>query len=431
MADGTGIDPDLAQEIMARAEAGENGFESAADIFERMNAHDRSNSTEPRATWTVPPLTWRDPATIPRRVFLYGTYYARGFVSATVGDGGIGKSLLKISEALAMATGRDLLGIKPTERVPVLYWNGDDPAVEVERRISAVCEHHSIDGGQLAAEGWLYVGAREKQPLILGELKHGRVVIDQNMIDDVGAFITDHSIGFAAFDPLKATHRLPENDNTYMDAIADAFTVIAERSNAAIALEHHTRKPASGQLEATIADARGAGAIINKVRLSRVCNAMTMALAEKARISEDDRRFYFRADSGKGNIAPPSKATWFRIIPVPCANGQDTPTVVPWKFPGVFDGVTTDHMHCVRAIAAQGQYRKDSQADDWIGHAVAEVVGLDIDDEAGVAQVKAILKEWFKNGVLATETREDSNRMKRPFVIPGAWNEPASPSDER
>jgi len=81
----------------------------------------------PRNPWTVPVLSWRDPETIPRRVFLYGHCYARGFVSATIADGGVGKSLFKIVEFLACATRRPLLGITPTERIRVLYWNGDDP----------------------------------------------------------------------------------------------------------------------------------------------------------------------------------------------------------------------------------------------------------------------------------------------------------------
>jgi RecA-family ATPase len=265
----------------------------------RANGHDKA----PRgARWTVPAMTWRDPATIPRRVFLYGHYYARGFVSATVADGGIGKSILKIAEILAMATGRDLLGIAPQERVRALYWNGDDPYEEVERRIFAVCEHHGIDAKRLMDERWLYVGTRDKHPLNLADMERGRVVINHNLIEEMCAFIKNNEIGFAAFDPFKACHRASENDNTDIDAVAQAFSTIAERTNAAIGLDHHIRKPAYGQGEATTADARGASALINKVRLSRVCNLMTPAQAVEARIKEDDRRRYFRVDYGKGNI---------------------------------------------------------------------------------------------------------------------------------
>src|SRR4029077_7588428 len=171
--------------------------------------------------WSVPAMAWRDPAAIPQRVFLYGHYYARGFVSATIADGGIGKSILKLAEFLAIATGRNLLGIIPHERTRVLYWNGDDPLVEVERRISAICEHHDIDAKKLLGEQWLFVGTRERQPLILGEIERGKVVINRDVVEDICAFIKDNEIGFAAFDPFKACHRLPENDNTNIDAVAE------------------------------------------------------------------------------------------------------------------------------------------------------------------------------------------------------------------
>jgi hypothetical protein len=380
-----------------------------------------------RLPWSVPVFAWRDPATVPRREFLYGRSYARGFVSATVADGGIGKSILKIAEILALATGRGLLGVPPMVRVRCLYWNGDDPYVEVERRIHAVCAHHNIDGAKLFGEGWLFVGTRDKQPLTIGEINRGGLVINAAARDDICAFIRDNEIGFAAFDPFKSCHRVPENDNTSIDAVADVFNVIAERTNAAIALDHHIRKPAFGQGEATTADSRGAGSLINKVRLSRVCNPMTESQAIEARIKEDERGRYFRVDKGKGNIAPPSKATWFRIVSVPCPNGEDTPTVEPWTFPTAFDSVTTDHMHRVRAMAGNGKYRKDPRADDWIGNAVAEVVGLDLDDEADRKQVNSMLKTWFGNGVLITKNAKDEHRKARPYVVPGNWNEEVAP----
>src|SRR5262245_8429320 len=386
-----------------------------------------NGKTQPNVPWTVPAFVWRDGATVPKREFLYGHCYARGFVSATVADGGVGKSLLRIAEFLAMATGRNLVGIMPTERTRVLYWNGDDPYVEVERRIHAVCEHYNIDLRELTDQGWLFIGSRDKQPLYVAEMHRGVAVANERIIADICAFIREHEIGLACFDPVKALHRVPENSNTDMDVVADVFNLIAERTNAAIGLDHHIRKPAFGQGEATTADARGATALINKVRLSRVCNPMTSQQALDARIKEDDRRRYFRVDSGKANIAPPGKAAWFKIISVPCANGQDTPTVVSWTYPNAFDKVTPDHVSRVRSMASQGSYRKNAQSEDWIGNAVAEVLDLDLDDDADRKQVKLVLKTWFDNGLLTTEGRLDQWRKEKLYVVPGNWNEPAAP----
>jgi hypothetical protein len=416
----------------AAGDAGDNGDGATEDRDDDAedDAVDTNKATHkttdkiaaPRTPWTVPVLTWRDPATIPRRIFLYGHYYARGFVSATIADGGMGKSLLKIAELLACATGLPLLDIMPTERVRVLYWNGDDPYVEVERRIHAACQHYKIDLKKLLEERWLFVGTREAQPLCLAEMKgRGSVAINQNAIADICAFVKENDIGLACFDPLKSVHRVPENSNDDMDIIGDAFNVIAAHTNAAIGLDHHIRKMAFGQTEATAADARGATALINKVRLSRVLNLMTPTLATQARIKEDDRRRYLRADGGKANIAPPTKATWYKIVAVPCANGESTPTVEAWTYPNAFDVVTPEHMHRMRKMAAEGHYRKDSRAEDWIGRAVAKVLDLDLEDEADRKQVKNILKTWFANGVLAVKLEKDEGRHKRAYVVPGNW----------
>jgi hypothetical protein len=64
-----------------------------------------------------------------------------------------------------------------------------------------------------------------------------------------------------------------------------------------------------------------------------------------------------------------------------------------------------------------GAYRRDPQADDWIGKAVAEV--LDLDEEADRKQVRAILKTWFASRVLTTAERKDENRHAKKFVVPG------------
>jgi hypothetical protein len=143
--------------------------------------------------------------------------------------------------------------------------------------------------------------------------------------------------------------------------------------------------------------------------------------ATAARIKEDDRRRYFRADGGKANIAPPAKATWFKIVSVDCANGDHTPTATAWTYPNAFDAVTPEHMHRMRTMAAEGKYRKDSRAEDWIGRGVAEMLDLDRDDEADRKQVKDILKTWFANGVLEVKPQKDGTRHERAYVVPGNW----------
>jgi hypothetical protein len=89
-------------------------------------------------------FAWRDPKTIPPRKYLYGGHLIRKFASAKFAPGGVGKSILALTEAIAMATGRALLGITPRQRCRVWYWNGEDPREETEPRIAAICLHFGI-----------------------------------------------------------------------------------------------------------------------------------------------------------------------------------------------------------------------------------------------------------------------------------------------
>jgi hypothetical protein len=111
------------------------------------------------------PYVWREPSSIPRREFLYGFHLIRKFTSAKFAAGGVGKSILALTEAIAMATGRPVLGIRPRQRCRVWYWNGEDPRDETDRRIAAICLHFGIAASEL--EGWLFVDSGRDQKIII------------------------------------------------------------------------------------------------------------------------------------------------------------------------------------------------------------------------------------------------------------------------
>ena len=72
-------------------------------------------------------LRWFTPVDIrslPPRRWLYGRHYQRGVVSATVAPGGTGKTSLVMVDAVAMATGRNLLGSSPRNAAGCGYTTG-------------------------------------------------------------------------------------------------------------------------------------------------------------------------------------------------------------------------------------------------------------------------------------------------------------------
>ena len=197
-----------------------------------------------------------DRTTIPRRNWLYGFHYMRRIVSATIGPGGIGKSSLDLVEAIGMSLARDLLGTEELRHpLRVWYHNGEDPEDEINRRIAAICIHFELDEQEVRKN--LYVTCGLDMPI---KVARGatEVKLDKALIGEITARIGDHSIDVAIFDPLVTVHSTSELLAATMDpVIREAFGFIANETNSAVELAHHTRKKAPGQDEYTAAAPRG------------------------------------------------------------------------------------------------------------------------------------------------------------------------------
>ena len=179
-------------------------------------------SAAPSALLEPTPFKWRDPASFPRRRFAYGGHYVRRFLSVTAATTKTGKSTLSLVEAVAMATGRNLLGVEPMARLKVWYWNGEDPLEEIERRVMGICLHYGIV--QSAIEGKLYLDSGRDAPIIIATQRKDGIVVS----DLVEKALTDALIAgqfdILIIDPVVSVHRVSENDNTAIDAVAKTFS---------------------------------------------------------------------------------------------------------------------------------------------------------------------------------------------------------------
>lgn len=366
------------------------------------------------------PFKWQDPRTIPPREWVYGKHYIRQFVSTTVAPGGVGKSSLSIVEALAIATGRNLLGIQPNERTKVWLWNGEDPLEELKRRVAAAMLHYEIPPEEV--EGWLFLDSGRTSTIIIAEQTKDGAKLANPVIEDLEATIREDGIGVVILDPFVSVHRVSENDNGMIDMVAKAIAGIADRARCAFDLIHHVRK--TNGAEVTVEDGRGAIALQSAARAARAINQMAQDEADKWGV--ENRRLHFRYFDGKANLAPPSESsTWFKLASVDLDNATDTRpsdwlgVVTRWEPPKPFDAVTSDHMEEVRRRAGAGSWRYDVQSPDWIGKAVADVLDLDLSEKGVKAKVKAILAGWYASGALRREKRPDSRRNMRDFVVPG------------
>jgi AAA domain len=321
-----------------------------------------------------------------------------------------------------MATGRDLLGVEPIRPMRVWYWNGEDPQEELERRVLAICRHYDVD--RRAVEENLFLDSGRDTEIIVATQTRTGAVIATPVEAALTAALTDGKFDAFILDPAVAVHRVSENDNMMIDAVAKTFGRIAGRANVAIEAIHHTRK--LGGAAATIEDSRGASAWTSAARDVRVLNRMTKDEGGKAGIDEGQERLYFRSDTD-GNLAPSSATEWFHLASQGLGNGsgghvddQDYVGVAaPWKWPDAFDGVTVSDLRRVQTAIAEGRWRESSQAKDWAGYAVASVLKLDPVSKAHRAKIAGLLKTWITTGMLVVVEGVDAKREKRAFIEVG------------
>lgn len=146
-----------------------------------------------------------------------------------------------------------------------------------------------------------------------------------------------------------------------------------------------------------------------------------------------ERRSLVRVDMGKSNRSPAETAFWFRLVSVDLGNGEypepgdSVAAAVQWSPPDPFDGLSTHDLYNVQQAIAAGEYAENAQSTRWVGHVVAEVLGLDTGDPADKARIKSLLKTWITSDALKVEHRWSTKKGRNePFVIVGNPVDPAT-----
>jgi hypothetical protein len=85
--------------------------------------------------------------------------------------------------------------------------------------------------------------------------------------------------------------------------------------------------------------------------------------------------------------------------------------------------------HWIRDTVSAGNYRFDQRSPDWVGVPLMERLGLR-DNPGSRKRAVAMLKAWFKSGVLAIEVRQDGRYHNRKYVIPGSCCPESKPDVE-
>ncbi|WP_010336979.1 AAA family ATPase [Sphingobium yanoikuyae] len=381
------------------------------------------HSAKPVRLVRASPYSWRDPATIPPRPWVYGRWFLRGTVACVVAPGGSGKSTMLAGTALALASGQDFLGKKVWEGPKrVWLWNLEDDMDELSRSIQAAAIHHDLTPDDVA--GRLFVDSgMEGAGLCTAVETDGQFRLLEPIYEALTAEIERRRIDVLIVDPFVSSHEVEENANSKIDKIAKAWGRVAKAANCVVVLVHHTSK--AGSADVTAMSARGAVALINAARSTLVLNRMTDEQAQELGITPEQRGRYVSVADDKHNRAPAEKADWYELIGVDLGNavdhrpGDSIAVAAPWTLPDPFDDVTVEHLEQVKTLIDSGEWRESPQSPQWAGYAVAKVLGLNADSKSDKGRIKSLLRQWVSNGALKVDRREDKSRQVRPYIVVG------------
>ena len=365
------------------------------------------------------PFAITDFAAIPKREWVYGRHYIRKFLSVTVAGGGTGKTALTMAEAVAMATGRNLLGVE-TEKRRVWVWNLEDPLEELHRRLAAIMLHYGIDPEEY--EESLFVNSGRDDRLMVTQ-KIGDQIVPTPVVDLLVEFITRCQIDVVIIDPFVATHDINENDNMAMNAVVTQWAVVADRANCAIEIVHHTRKAQAMRSSVSYDDARGASALTDKARHVRRLVKMTPDEARLAGIDESTAWRYTREADSKDNLAPPTTDnSWREMRSIDLPNGDNVGVVEAWAWPDAFSDITVQDLEAVKGRMKEGDWRLDVRSKHWFGNAVAEVLELDVLEASVKTKIKQLMEVWIDNGQFEIYEMVDAKARRSFSYVRPIWS---------
>lgn len=367
-----------------------------------------------------------DECDIPVRPWIVPGVMLSGYTHMLVAPGGSGKSLFTLQMAIALATGEQWGEWQPRKACKTLLINVEDDLHEQRRRLAAA--RHVMQPDMTKLVGMIHLAADPESIIIARADPNRKAVIATPIVAALRDYIKAHKIDVLVVDPFAETFEGDENSNSEIKwAMRIWRDEIAKPTGCAVYLVHHTTKgAANGAGDADII--RGAGAIVNSTRISATLMPMTEAEAENAGINPHERHLYVRYDDAKANQSlKTGKPHWFEKISVQLENGtEDSPAdevgaLRPWRIPTIWDGVTVGHVKRVQDAVGNGRWRENQQANEWVGHAVADALMMDAGDPKDRKSIAIMVREWIKNDVLRVVEDEDAKRMKKKFVVVGKW----------
>jgi hypothetical protein len=268
-----------------------------------------------------------------RRPWVAPKFLLRGAVTMVIGAPDTGKSTWLMGVAVALVLGQGQGSIRPahdTDKLRVLTLFAEEDEDEQVRREEAALKAKAavltdlddrLDGLVVRSTATLFAVKGRDQKLVPTAAWFALQALMEERPPDV-----------LILDPLVELHGADENSNVLLKAVIAELRSLAQRSQCAVLIAHHTGK--GDVVPGSLNMARGASAIGGAVRIALTLCMMTDAEAEDLEVMPDHRRDYIRMDFARNSQArPPQHAEWFKKENQTLDNGDDAPGLVPWSPP--------------------------------------------------------------------------------------------------
>jgi hypothetical protein len=284
----------------------------------------------------------------------------RGEITTLIAAGGVGKSQLALSMAIALALGENLFGFEnATPSVPQhsIIYNAEDSLEEMSMRLHATCNALNLDPEKISPYIVL-VSAKDLRPgkfKLLSVNEHGQVVVTDDTKKIINWLIEachKYKPALVCFDPLGKLHEVNESDNIVIGRLMENMTTILAECNAAGLLCHHESKPSTyGPAATAAAMSRGAVEIVNGSRAAFRLSSPTDADANRWNMSDQIRRRLVRLDDAKNNRTLGGEpTTWIEKASIKLPSGEDVGAFVP---PKVLEGADEGRQQMARVLIAE------------------------------------------------------------------------------
>ncbi len=237
--------------------------------------------------------------------FAISPIFPAGRAALVTGLGASSKTMLMKMLGVAVATGRDVLGMSVPKAGKVVLILAEDTEEDAHRSLDAIFKSMNLSEHEITLlheNLHIFPAAGKDCVLVSGDdgKPSQRIENILNLVAQLG------DVRLIGFDPAIALTKGRELDEIAQRELANTVERLAIKTKAAVLVTSHAAKSIQYQQEIGSHASRGSGAITDAFRLEVLMRVMTAKESKSFRIPENNRHQYVRLQVTKANSLPPA-----------------------------------------------------------------------------------------------------------------------------